>query len=161
MPRDSTGLDEFRRAILDSLITEQLILQAADRDTTVFVSDEEVQERADEQLRGIREEYTSQLDFQAAIRETGFGTVDEYRLWLARGIRYRLTRESLFSLLRQKGELRPIQPTERELRDLYVEAVERQRQSQPRPPTASFRQIVVKAVPDQAAQLPSELLSVG
>lgn len=152
LPLDSAELDETRRTILDSLIVEELIMQAADRDTTVQISEEDVQARADEQLREIRDGFISERDFQSTIRETGFATVDEYRLWLSRGIRRQLTQQALFQLMRQKGEIRPLQPTEAELRELFDEAVERQRQSQPRPPTASFRQIVVKAMADQEAR---------
>ncbi|MCH7716674.1 MAG: peptidylprolyl isomerase [Gemmatimonadetes bacterium] len=152
LPLDSAELDETRRTILDSLIVEELIMQAADRDTTVQISEEDVQARADEQLREIRDGFVSERDFQSTIRETGFATVDEYRLWLSRGIRRQLTQQALFQLMRQKGEIRPLQPTEAELRELFDEAVERQRQSQPRPPTASFRQIVVKAMADQEAR---------
>ncbi len=152
LPLDSAELDEARRTILDSLIVEELIMQAADRDTSVQISEEDVQAQADEQLREIRDGFVSARDFENTIRETGFATVDEYRLWLSRGIRRQLTQQALFQLMRQKGEIRPLQPTEAELRELFDEAVERQRQSQPRPPTASFRQIVVKAVADQEAR---------
>ena len=43
LPLDSAALDDARRTILDSLIVEELIMQAADRDTSVQVSEEDVQ----------------------------------------------------------------------------------------------------------------------
>ena len=150
LPTDSAGLDEIRRTILDSLIVEELVLQAADQDTSIYIGEEDVQSRADEQLRSVRDEFVSVRDFQSTLRETGFATVDEYRLWLARGIRRQMTQEALFQLRRQTGDIRPIQPTEQELRELFAMAVERQQQN-PRPPTVSFRQVVVKARPDLSA----------
>ena len=152
LPTDSAGLDLVRRTILDSLIVEELVIQAADQDTSIYIGDEDVQSQADEQLRNIRDEFVSLRDFQSTLRETGFATMDEYRLWLARGIRRKMMQETLFQLRRQTGDIRPIQPTEQELRELFDVAVERQRQSQPRPPTASFRQVVVRAVPDLSAR---------
>ena len=153
LPTDSAGLDLIRRTILDSLIVDELVLQAADQDTSIYIGEEDVQVRADEQLRNVRDGFVSLRDFQSTLRETGFATVDEYRLWLARGIRRQMTQEALFQLRRQTGDIRPIQPTEQELRELFDEAVERQRQSQqPRPPTVSFRQVVVKATPDLSAR---------
>ena len=152
LPTDSVGLDLIRRTILDSLIVEELVLQAADQDTSIYISDEDVQSRADEQLRNIRDDFVTLRDFQSTLRETGFAAIDEYRLWLARGIRRQMTQDALFQLRRQTGDIRLIQPTEQELRELFDVAVERQRQSQPRPPTVSFRQVVVKAVADPAAR---------
>ena len=150
-PTDSATIDGLRHSILDSLIVEELVVQAAERDTMVQVSEEDVQSQADERLRSIREGFVSELDFQQTIRETGFATTDEYRLWLGRDIRRKMLRTQLFGLRRQMGEIRDIQPTEAELREVYERAVAQQREQQPRPPTVSFRQIVVRPVPDSSA----------
>ncbi|MFB3070223.1 MAG: SurA N-terminal domain-containing protein, partial [Gemmatimonadales bacterium] len=51
---DSAAIDQLSRLILDTLIIEELLVQAAERDTLIFVIEEEVQSRADEQMRTIR-----------------------------------------------------------------------------------------------------------
>lgn len=150
LPTDSASLEPIRRAILDSLIVNELLVRAAELDSMVQVSDEDVQGAADAQLRRIREGFVSELDFQQQIRASGFATVDEYRLWLSRDIRRQMLTDGLLGWLRQKGDLRPIAPTEEELRERYVEVLEMQR-AQPRPATVSFRQVVVTPVPDSAA----------
>ena len=146
---DSATTDQLRRMILDTLIVQEILVQAAERDTMIFVTDEDVQSRADEELRTIRDAFVSELDFQREIRRAGFATADEYRLWMARGIRRQMLQCQLLEMLRANGTIRPIPPTEKELREFFAISVERQRQSgQLRPPLVSFRQIVVRPEPD-------------
>ncbi len=151
VPTDSAGLDRLRRIILDTLIVEEILVQAAERDTMVFVSEEEVQSRADDQLRDIRNAFVSELDFQQEIRRVGFATPDEYRLWMARGIRRQMQQEQLLSLLQQTGAIRPIPPTENELREIFDLAVQQEQQVELRPPLVTFRQVVVGPLPDSAS----------
>ncbi len=152
LPVDSATLDKLRRLILDTLIIEELLVQAAERDTLVFVIEEDVQGRADDQLRTIRDAFVSELDFEREIRSAGFGTADEYRLWLARGIRRQMLQDQLLETLKANGTIRPIPPTENELRDEFEIAVEHQRRSgQMRPPLLSFRQVVVRPEPDSVS----------
>jgi peptidyl-prolyl cis-trans isomerase SurA len=151
MPTDSVSLDMFRRVIIDTLIVEEMLVQAAERDTSIFVVEEDVQSSADAQLRSIRESFVSELDFQREIRQTGFATADEYRLWMVRGIRRQMLQDQLLQIMRLTGTIRPIPPTENELREIFELAVEQERQGgQLRPPLVSFRQIVVRPEPDLA-----------
>jgi len=151
IPTDSANLDMLRRVIIDTLIVEEMLVQAALRDTSIFVVEEDVQSRADAQLRSIRESFVSELDFQREIRQTGFATADEYRLWMVRGIRRQMLQDQLLQTMQQNGTIRPIPPTENELREVFEMAVEQERQGgQLRPPLVSFRQIVVRPEPDSA-----------
>lgn len=151
IPTDSASLDILRRAILDTLIVEEMLVQAAYRDTSIFVSEEDVQSRADGQLRSIRDAFVSELDFQREIRKTGFATADEYRLWMVRGIRRQMLQDELLQTMQQNGTIRQIPPTENELRDVFETSVEQERQGgQLRPPLVTFRQVVVRPEPDSA-----------
>ncbi len=152
LPVDSATIDQLRRLILDTLIIEELLVQAAERDTLIFVIQEDVESRADDQLRAIREAFVSELDFEREIRKAGFGTADEYRLWLARGIRRQMLQDQLIEMLKANGTIRPMPPTEAELRDIFEIAVEEERQSgRVRPPLVSFRQIVVRPEADSVS----------
>ncbi len=152
LARDSATLDQLSRLILDTLIIEELLVQAAERDTLIFVVEEDVESRADDQLRTVRDAFVSELDFQREIRSAGFGTPDEYRLWLARGIRRQMLQDQLLETLKANGTIRPMPPTEKELREAFESAVEQQRQSgQLRPPLVSFRQVVVRPEPDSVS----------
>ncbi len=147
-PRDSASMHDLRREMLDRLVEDEIWLQAAMEDTAITVSPEMVQEAVDARMRQLREQYSSELDFDRSIREAGFGTQDEYRRWLADQTREQLLRDAFQQRLRQTGEIRPIPPTERELREQFERTIERPPE---RPPTVGFRQIVVKPQPDSSA----------
>ncbi len=151
IPTDSASLDTLRRVILDTLIVEEMLVQAAERDTSIIVVEEDVQSSADAQLRSIRESFVSELDFQREIRKTGFATADEYRLWMVRGIRRQMLQDQLLQIMQQNGTIRPIPPTEKELREVFEMAVDQEREGgQLRPALVTFRQIVVRPEPDSA-----------
>jgi peptidyl-prolyl cis-trans isomerase SurA len=147
-PRDSASIHNLRQEMLDRLVEDEIWLQAAMQDTAITVSPEMVQESVDSRMRQLRERYSSELDFDRSIREAGFGTQDEYRRWLADQTREQLFRDAFQQRLRQTGEIRPIPPTERELRAEFERATERPPE---RPPTVGFRQIVVRPQPDSGA----------
>jgi peptidyl-prolyl cis-trans isomerase SurA len=148
LPEDSAGIAEFRRQLLERVIDEELLVQAAARDTVIEVTEQEVQAAADEAIREIRVQFASELEYQRQLRVAGFASAEEYRRWLADQKRRELLRNALLQVLREKGELDPLAPTEAELREAFEQA----RAQQPRrPATVSFRQIVIRPQPDRAA----------
>lgn len=148
LPPDSAALMQLRRQILEQVINEELLLQAARRDTAISVTEQDVQAAADEGVREVRNQFTSDLEYRRELRTAGFASPEEYRRWLADQKRRELLRMQFLSRLRQTGELEPLPPTERELR----EAFERTRDQQPKRPAAvSLRQIVIRPEPDSAA----------
>lgn len=148
VPTDPENLALFRRELLEELIDFELIVQAAERDTAVVVTEEDVQSVVDEAIRRIREGFNSQAEMESDLRTAGFRSLDDYRLYRNEQQRRELLRSTLFQRLRQTGELQPLPPTEDEMR----EAFERTRAQHPsRPATVSFRQIVVATEPDSVA----------
>jgi parvulin-like peptidyl-prolyl isomerase len=147
-PSTPAGIDSTRRAILVALINLELQVQAAMRDTTIKVQDQEIQGEVEVAMKQIRDQYASDLEFQRHIRTSGFGTVEEYRRWLYDQRRKENLQSQLTARLRQKGIIKPVAPTEKEARDYY----EATRPLQPkRPATVSFRQIVIGPQPDSIA----------
>jgi peptidyl-prolyl cis-trans isomerase SurA len=150
VPTDSAELAKLRRDLLDRMIDEELLVQAAEQDTMIEVTEQEVQAAADQAIREIRGQFVSELEYQRQLRVSGFITAEEYRRWLADQKRRELLQTLLFQVLRERGELDPLPPTEAELREVF----ERTRAQQPtRPATVSFRQIVIRPEPDSAALL--------
>lgn len=147
VPTDSTELVAFRREVLDRIVEQELLVQTALRDTLVTVSEQEVQQAVEGGLREIRDQFPSELDYVRELRRAGFDSPEDYRLWYTEQKRRELLQQALFRSLRERGELRPISPTEAELRAYY----DRLPQKPTRPPTVSFRQIVVNAQADSAA----------
>lgn len=148
VPNDSAGFQQFLRSVLNDVIDQELLYQAAQRDTMVVVSEQDVQSAVDRAMSQVRSSYASQLDFERDLRTVGFGTIDEYRQYLGSQQRRDLTIQQFMQRLRERGELTPLAPTEAELRDYF----ERTRDQQPRRPAqVSFRQIVVRPQGDSAA----------
>ncbi len=141
IPSDPEARRELMREILDGLVDEQLLVQAALRDTTIAVSEQDVQAAVERAMQEIRGQFASELDFRRQLEESNFGSPEEYRRWLSDQQRRELLRDQLLQRVRERGDLTPLAPTEKELRAYYEE---RKGELQRRPAMVSFRQIVVR-----------------
>lgn len=150
LPTDSAGLATLRRQILDRLIELEILVQQAERDTSIKVTDQEVLDQVEQTYQNVRKQFTAENDFRDQIRQARFGSVEEWRRWLADQQRRQLYAQRLIEAQRQKGKLRPIPPTEAQMREFWAQNKDQQPK---RPATISFRQIVIKPVPDSAARV--------
>ena len=149
LPSDSAGRMTMRRQILDRIIELELLVQQAQRDTSIKVTDQEVLDQVEQTYQNVRKQFRAETEFRDQIRQARFGSVEEWRRWLADQQRRELYAQRLIESQRQKGKLRPIPPTEAQMREFW----EQNRAQQPRrPATVSFRQIVIKPLPDSAAK---------
>jgi peptidyl-prolyl cis-trans isomerase SurA len=149
IPADSAGRELMRHQILDRLIELEILVQQAQRDTTIKVTDQEVLDQVEQTYQNVRKQFASESEFRDQIRQARFGSVEEWRRWLADQQRRELYAQRLIEAQRQKGKLRPIPPTDAQMREFW----EQNKGQQPkRPATISFRQIVIKPVPDSAAR---------
>jgi peptidyl-prolyl cis-trans isomerase SurA len=149
MPSDSAGRTALRRQILDGMIDEELIVQQAQRDTSVKVTEQEVLDQVEQTYQNVRKQFSSELEFQNQLRQARFGSAEEWRRWLADEQRRRIQQDRLFEVLRQHGKLKPIPPTDAQMREFWEE---RRSQQPKRPASVSFRQIVIKPQPDSTAR---------
>ncbi len=147
MPSDSAGLARLRLEIVNNLVDEELVVQEAQADTAIRVTDEQVQGAVDEAIRRVRTQFPSDVDFQRQLQASGFGTMEEYRRWMTDQRRRDLLQQSLMQKLRQSGTLRSVPPTEEEQRAYYDQV----KAQQTRPAVVSFRQVLIRPQPDSAA----------
>jgi peptidyl-prolyl cis-trans isomerase SurA len=148
LPEDSAGRDAARRQILSQMVDEELMVQQAERDTTIKVTDQEVQDAVEQTVQNVRKQFASIAEFQSQLRAAGFVSEEEWRRWLADQQRRSILQQRLIEGLKQKGKLRPIPPSDAEMREFW----EANRAQQPKRPAAiSFRQIVIVPKPDSAA----------
>jgi peptidyl-prolyl cis-trans isomerase SurA len=148
IPEDSAGRDAARRQILSQMVDEELLVQQAERDTAIKVTDQEVLDAVEQTVQNVRKQFTSITDFQAQLRAAGFVSEEEWRRWLADQQRRSILQQRLIEELKQKGKLRPIPPSDAELRAFWE--TNRGQQAK-RPAAISFRQIVIVPKPDSAA----------
>src|SRR3989475_7153327 len=110
MPTDSAGRDAVRRQVLSQMVDEELIVQQAERDTTIKVTDQEVQDQVEQTVQNVRKQFGSTADFQAQLRAAQFLSEEEWRRWLADQQRRGILHPRPLHQPRQKGKLRPIPP---------------------------------------------------
>jgi len=140
LPTDSVQLRALERETLERLIEDELLLIEAERDTLIKVTPEEVQAAVEETFRNTRARFPSEAAFRNELRVAGFNTAEEYRAWLSDEQRRALLIQALQTARTQDGKIKPVTPTDAEMRALF----EREKATlQPRPPLITFRQVVV------------------
>jgi peptidyl-prolyl cis-trans isomerase SurA len=150
LPTTPDGITGVRRQIISSIIDEELLVQQAQHDTSIKVTDEEVASGVEEQVRKVRTNFTSELDYRAELKKAGFQTPEEYRRWLTDQQRRAAFQNRLIDKLRTDGKLKAVVPTEREMKAFFDE---QKGTLGTRPSTISFRQIVVSPKPSPEAKL--------
>lgn len=153
---DSAAMAVLRLQVLNDLINQELLVQEALRDTTIKVTDQEVVARVEQQIKRVRAGFTSELDYRNELKKAGFGTPEEYRRWLMEQQRRAALQEALMTSLRDQQKLKPVAPTEAQMREFYET---RKAALGKRPATISFRQIVVAPRADSAAKARALLLA--
>jgi peptidyl-prolyl cis-trans isomerase SurA len=149
LPTDPEEMKAVRHQIVSSIIDEELLVQQAQRDTAIKVTDEEIAGGVEEQVRKVRGNFTSEVDYRAELQKAGFQTPEEYRRWLSDQQRRAAFQNRLVEKLRSDGKLKSVSPTEKEMKEYFNE----QRASLGnRPATLSFRQIVVSPKPSPEAK---------
>jgi len=142
IPADSAGWMETARGVLQEMIDEEAIVQHALRDTSVHVSDLDVQNAADAQVKRVRSQFKTDAEFAQALKSGGFGTPEEYKRWMNERSRRNALQEKLFAKLRQAGKVVPVPVSEQDVNESF----EKSKGNLPkRPATVAFRQIVVPA----------------
>src|SRR5262249_7209728 len=104
LPTDPAGLAALRRQILDRLIELEVLVQQAERDTSIKVTDQEVLDQVEQTYQNVRKQFSSESDFRDQIRQARFGSVEEWRRWLADEQRRQLYAQRLIETQRQKGK---------------------------------------------------------
>ncbi|MBA3894530.1 MAG: peptidylprolyl isomerase [Gemmatimonadales bacterium] len=149
LPDDPKQLDALRREVASSIVDEELLVQQAVRDTAIQVTDQEVADGVEQQVRKVRGNFTSEVDYRDELKKAGFQTPEEYRRWLTDQQRRAALQNRLIDGLRSSGKLKPVSPTEQEMRKFF----EQQKGNLgSRPATISFRQIVISPKPTAAAK---------
>jgi peptidyl-prolyl cis-trans isomerase SurA len=149
LPTEPERLEAVRRQVISSIVDEELLVQQATRDTTITVTDQEIADGVEQQVRKIRGNFSSEVDYRDELKKAGFQTPEEYRRWLTDQQRRAALQNRLIDGLRSNGKLKPVAPTEQEMRKFFDE---QKGNLGSRPATISFRQIVVTPKPSVAAK---------
>ena len=121
LPDDPDSLDALRKQVVSSIVDEELLVQQAQRDTAIKVTDQEIADGVEQQVRKVRTNFNSEVDYKSELKKAGFETPEEYRRWLTDQQRRAAFQNRLIDKLRQDGKLKPVAPTEQEMRAYFDE----------------------------------------
>ena len=152
VPTDSAALAALRHQVLESMIDDEVLYQKAREDTSISVSDADVQVKVGETVRKVRAQFPSDSDFRHQIIAAHFTTQEEWRRWLTEQQRRSDYEQAYISKLSQDGKFKPAIVSESELRRYFGEIQAQPGQKPKRPATVSFRQIVVAPQATPAAR---------
>lgn len=140
----SAERDDFMRELLDELVDNQVILQAAAQDTLLEIDDDRVEESLQQRMANVESNFGGREPMEQALREAGL-SVQSFREMQRDMIGQRL----LVQLYVQRyGGDGAVEVSDEEVRE-YFEA---QRDAlQERPATVAFRQVVLTVVPSDSA----------
>src|SRR5690606_8785829 len=142
------GTEEWEAAsevVLEDLIAELLVVQAALRDTTLNVPEDQVAEAVQRQIDQSQQQLGGAVALEQELRKSG-RTLADFREALT--TQYR--RRELVNAYHRKAlqERRPPRVTDEELRAAFEQQLP---QLQPRPATITFQQVIVRTEPSDTA----------
>lgn len=145
LPQDPVALARIQREVLEDRIDQLLLVQEAQRDTALRVPESQVAQTVDQNIRRLEQQFGGPAAFERALQESNL-TRQTYRERLLAQQR----REALIArYVQQVRQLRkPPTVTEEEIRAYFEENRER---IGTRPPTITFRQVVLPVEPTDSA----------
>ena len=140
----NSELEAFRRQVLEELVDNQLMLQAAAQDTLLSVDEDIVEDSLQARFAQVEGSYPSRAEMEEALRPLGL-TVQAYREMLREQIRQSM----LVGLYVQRyGGEGAMEVTEEEARERFESG---RADLQQRPATVAFKQLVLTVSPSDSA----------
>jgi len=125
------------KGLLDRRVGELVLLQAAARDTSIKVSDEQINNDVQKELDARRRQFASEAQFQSALDQAGL-TVEDLRRTITQDLR---AREMLKAFVgKSSRDRKPPRITDEAIRKYYEENKASFGQ---RPATITFSQVVI------------------
>lgn len=150
------ALAAVMRRYVDTLVAFELIHTEAIADTTIKVTDQEIQDAADQVIQNARKQFKSETEFKDELKSIGFATSEEWRTSLLEKERRSIAVSRFRAQLMDQGKLKPLTPSEKEMRAFYDAHVDELGSF---PASVSMRQIVVAPKPTDAAKAKARALA--
>ena len=146
LPSDPALLAELQEQILQSKVDELLIVQAAERDSTITVDARQVETLVQREITRIETAIGGRIALERALEQDGL-TLPQYREILARRFRRQGYIEQFVAKIRQSRPAPSI--TDDQVRAFFEE---NRAQFDNRPAAVSFRQIVISPTASDTAR---------
>lgn len=146
IPDDPSEVSALERNLLDEIVNQMLVLNAAVQDTLLTVSDARVDQEAEQAWEDAVSRFGSEATVAQGLESEGL-TIAQYRTSQREEIRKGLLIESYILSQREESRLIPIEERElREFFDLEQENLEE------RPETLTFDQVVLAPQPSDSVR---------
>jgi parvulin-like peptidyl-prolyl isomerase len=146
IPPDAEARALLRRDILDQIIGEQLILQAAIKDTTIVVDEQELEEFVSAEMQERSSAFGGQAVFQRGLADQGW-TLATYREFLRGQFRQQQLYQQFMAV--RAREVGSVVVEESEIREFFEEQKDAIGQ---RPPGVVFAQVIVVPTPSDSTK---------
>lgn len=153
LPPPGPERERIERDILDDRINELLLIQAALRDTTIQVDDQEFNAAVESHIASLRQQYSTDAALEAALRTEG-RTLASFREALF--VQQKGTALIQRYLQKQRNRRKPPPVTDAEVVALFEQA---SAQVPTRPATITFEQVVLPVQPSDSALARSKELA--
>lgn len=147
IPQDPVALEQLRREVLRTLVNEELVVQAAVRDTLISAPEERVNQEVEREIESRTRQFGNRQALTQALRDANM-TLASYRESLRNQIRRQILLEQFMSRARQQQGA-SVDVSEEEMRGFF----QAQRSSlQDRPASIEFTQIVLRPQASDSAE---------
>ena len=142
---DTPQRDSIRRQLIDEMVSDQILLQAAAGDTLLTVNEEQVEEAVNEAMNQIVARFPNQAELERALAAEGLS------IQALREMRRSIyTQQQLVSLYVQANIGQgAVEVTEDEIRAAFEE---NRASLQQRPATVTFKQVLMRVVPSDSSR---------
>jgi len=147
-PKDSAAAAALQKEVLDEMIQDELLIQLA-KDLKITISDADISPQVDAQVRDTRSRFPSEAEFRSELLKASLGTPEDYRKFLMDQYRRQITRQRVIQKLTQDGKIVPVSVSDAEIAAEFDKAKEFLPK---KPPTVTFKQIVIAPQPTPAAK---------
>jgi peptidyl-prolyl cis-trans isomerase SurA len=146
IPTDSAGQAALARTVLNELIDEEILVQKA-KELKLEASESDIAASVDRQIKSIRAQFKSDEEYRTELRNAGLGSPEEYRKSLVEQYRRQNLQQKAFAELRKLAK--PVNVSDEEVTAAFEQS---RSELQKRPPTVTFRQIIVAPHASAAAK---------
>jgi len=148
VPTDTASLRAVSLATLNELVDEELILEKA-KELKVELPDADVNSTVDKQFKAVRSRFSTEAEFKSELSKAGYGTPEEYKRFIADGIRRNELLTRTTRKLREEGKLVPANITDAEVQESFDKS---KSELPKREPSVTWRQIIIAPHPSAAAK---------
>jgi peptidyl-prolyl cis-trans isomerase SurA len=141
-------LARLEQDILEQMIDAELLVQKA-KDEKVEVQDAEITDAVDSQEKKIRQQFKSDAEFKAALKEAGMGSLEEWRKLQGDQVKRTKLQQGVMQKLQRDGKVTSVNVGEAEIAeafDLFKARVG------PKEARVGLRQIVVATKPSEESK---------